>query len=472
MDLKRSFIFHRNFTTNQPIDLKAYKEYFFAEEILRSLQYLPAEIRSVCYVNHQKREDWVRSVIIDMEDYLEVSIKPINNTEVHRRSMAGELFDMYLPIGERSDISSPYVRILQNKFDSGHKTFTSFYNEYYSKHHQHNFEQAHGTYCPQCAIWCPFAITKPYAHFSSHSIDDQYSCNSRESRYRARDCLGKYTRYYIEHLRNRNREPRPLDKGNANRNPNYVGYCEKCKFFIKGMPDSFMRENSTVKYIPRTHTEIQCYSQLMEFLDKKVDSYDLSRTKIDAPDTSNLSSYFALGIMSFEHLTSIIRHAIDTQTTSSRLINGFSRIARTHKPNFRIEGYNEFDRQCHWILYSKLRAKTAWDLGFPILMSREQLDKFARWTNGELPETNRIDHMVNVQMQNLKAGKLVSNRFRLMVVFYLVKRLEIDWRYGLFYFEAALIDSHPEVNRKNWDGQVHNRFFSRYNLEAQLAQYS
>ena len=347
----RSFIFHRNLTTNQPINLKAYKRYFFSKEILKPLQYLPETLQSICNINYQKREEWVWKVIEDMEKYLGVSIEPIDNQEVHRRGIEGELFDMHLPIGERTDLSSPYVQILQNKYDTKQRTFTGFYNEYYTAHHKHNLRQACGNY------------------------------------------------------------------------------------------------DFVAKFEPRTQIEIQCHSRLLEFLTEEIFRYDVSRTKIDSTGTSRLSPYLALGVMSFEHLISIFHGSIQPS-----------------------DGHKEFDRQCHWILYSKLKAP--YSIGIPTPLTTDQQTKFTQWANGELFEANQVDWMVNNQMKKLKNGQVVSNRFRLMVTNYLVKRLEIDWRYGEFYFEAALIDSHPEVNRKNWEGQMRSRFFNNYNLDTQLLKYS
>jgi hypothetical protein len=419
----RSLIFHRSFTTNQPIDIKTYKKYYFSSEVLKPLSFLPPDIYNLCYRNYQKREEFVWRVIKDMEAYVGAPISPISRDAVEERSAAGELFDMYLPIGERTDmrVSCNKIRIVQNKYATKHRTFTGFYNEYYANHHSNNLLRARG----ECYI-------EPCGN-------NEYGLGA------VVDGLGP----------KRAARVRPSDR--------------VCQYD----PRSRYELHALRRYVPRTKFEIECYDRLMQFLHEKVYLYKAARNKIQSTGTSQLAPYFALGVMSFEYLVSIIRTVFETQSPDRHSIDvcyGPSRSGSLPPLDERsLESCNEFDRQCHWLLYSKLSAPK--DIGIPPPLSPEQQDKFVQWTDGNLPENSAVDSMVNTQMRRLKGGQVVSNRFRLMVSNYLVKRLGIDWRYGEFYFEAALIDSHPEINRKNWDGQMRSRFFNCYNLETQLAQY-
>ena len=200
------------------------------------------------------------------------------------------------------------------------------------------------------------------------------------------------------------------------------------------------------QYNPVTAAEKKYYKQLIDFLQNTMPGYEVSRTKIDPLGTSKLSPCFSLGIISFEHLIDIVQQKLEPTPS-----------------------YQEFERQCHWILYCKLRARELLDKDLPPPLTPAQESLFHQWANGDLPEHNPVDWTINKYMKLLRMGVVLSNRFRLMTSHYLVKKLGIDWRYGELYFRNALIDSHPLVNYYNWRWQcVSNRFFNGYNLQRQL----
>lgn len=203
-------------------------------------------------------------------------------------------------------------------------------------------------------------------------------------------------------------------------------------------------------YAPRTEQEKECYSALLSFLTDRAANYETNRNKI-LSSGSLLSPYISLGVIPFEHLIAIVQsHAQETSA-----------------------GYQEFLRQCNWVLYCKLKASANIDTSIPKQLSKEEEQLFLQWREGMLREQDEIDVIINSNMQKLKAGQMVSNRFRLMNCYYLVKKLGIDWRYGEYYFRYSLLDAHPLINFYNWHWQcTRNRFFNSYNLYRQAKLYS
>jgi deoxyribodipyrimidine photo-lyase len=72
--------------------------------------------------------------------------------------------------------------------------------------------------------------------------------------------------------------------------------------------------------------------------------------------------------------------------------------------------------------------------------------KFTAWANGKtgIP-------FIDANMRELNAAGFMSNRGRQNVASFLVKDLNIDWRYGAEYFESYLIDYDPASNYGNWN---------------------
>ena len=71
--------------------------------------------------------------------------------------------------------------------------------------------------------------------------------------------------------------------------------------------------------------------------------------------------------------------------------------------------------------------------------------KFKLWCKGKLG----ID-MVDAGMKELNQTGFMHNRLRLITANYLVKKLNIDWKWGEKYFATKLIDYDPFVNNGNW----------------------
>jgi deoxyribodipyrimidine photo-lyase len=70
---------------------------------------------------------------------------------------------------------------------------------------------------------------------------------------------------------------------------------------------------------------------------------------------------------------------------------------------------------------------------------------FELWKNGETGVP-----FIDANMKELKATGYMSNRGRQNAASFLVKDLDIDWRWGAAWFESQLIDYDPCSNYANW----------------------
>lgn len=71
--------------------------------------------------------------------------------------------------------------------------------------------------------------------------------------------------------------------------------------------------------------------------------------------------------------------------------------------------------------------------------------KFQAWCNGQTGFP-----LVDAGMRELNQTGYMHNRVRMVTASFLVKNLDIDWRWGEKYFAQNLIDYDPAVNNGNW----------------------
>lgn len=100
---------------------------------------------------------------------------------------------------------------------------------------------------------------------------------------------------------------------------------------------------------------------------------------------------------------------------------------------------------------------------------RQDHGVFQKWVQGETGNP-----FVDANMRELKATGFMSNRGRQNVASYLVKDLQIEWRWGARYFESQLIDYDVCSNWGNWNYVAgigndprENRYFNTYK-QAQM----
>jgi deoxyribodipyrimidine photo-lyase len=94
---------------------------------------------------------------------------------------------------------------------------------------------------------------------------------------------------------------------------------------------------------------------------------------------------------------------------------------------------------------------------------RNDLSEFQRWANG----TTGFP-IVDAGMRQLNTTGMMHNRVRMIVASFLVKDLQISWRWGERYFAQHLLDYDPCLNNGNWqwsastgcDAQPYFRIFN------------
>jgi len=85
------------------------------------------------------------------------------------------------------------------------------------------------------------------------------------------------------------------------------------------------------------------------------------------------------------------------------------------------------------------------DPRFEGLVWRNDTDQFDAWCRGRTGFP-----LIDAGMRELNASGYMHNRVRMLVASFLVKDLQIDWRWGERYFARRLIDYDPCVNNGNW----------------------
>ena len=105
----------------------------------------------------------------------------------------------------------------------------------------------------------------------------------------------------------------------------------------------------------------------------------------------------------------------------------------------------------------------AFQLRYDTIVWRNDDEEFLAWTEGRTGFP-----IVDAGMRQLKQTGCMHNRVRMIVASFLVKDLQIDWRWGERYFARYLLDYDPCVNNDNWqwaastgcDAQPYFRIFN------------
>lgn len=100
---------------------------------------------------------------------------------------------------------------------------------------------------------------------------------------------------------------------------------------------------------------------------------------------------------------------------------------------------------------------------YDAIVWRNDLDEFKAWAEGRTGFP-----IVDAGMRQLNATGCMHNRVRMIVASFLVKDLQISWRWGERYFAQRLLDYDPCLNNGNWqwaastgcDAQPYFRIFN------------
>jgi deoxyribodipyrimidine photo-lyase len=101
--------------------------------------------------------------------------------------------------------------------------------------------------------------------------------------------------------------------------------------------------------------------------------------------------------------------------------------------------------------------------------AKQDKELFEKWRLG-----NTGQKFVDANMRELFHTGFMSNRGRQNVASFLVHDMQLDWRWGAFWFESKLIDYDPASNYGNWNyiaGIGHDPRFRKFNIEKQQEMY-
>lgn len=126
----------------------------------------------------------------------------------------------------------------------------------------------------------------------------------------------------------------------------------------------------------------------------------------------------------------------------------------------RMRNNREFVKQLYWrefyanvayhfphVLAGMLPGKKSLEMypKFRNLSWRNNKQDFQRWCQGKTGVP-----IVDAGMRQLNKTGFMNNRLRMITASFLVKNLEIDWRWGERYFATKLIDYDPASNNGGW----------------------
>lgn len=186
----------------------------------------------------------------------------------------------------------------------------------------------------------------------------------------------------------------------------------------------------------RTSTELKVKHILDSY---SFENYAEDRTKIKHL-TMGLSRYLALGIVDFRSILFHTKHL------------GFE---------------HEFNRQVCFIPYLKsLYCNRSISLNS---VQDSHIRLLERIVLGDFQSTS-VDKFFASGMKQFLDGRILTNRFRLMFVYYTYIQHKIPWELGCLLF-SKLIDFHPSVNLGNWDKQAKSRFLKGYNIPKQIQTF-
>ena len=166
-------------------------------------------------------------------------------------------------------------------------------------------------------------------------------------------------------------------------------------------------------------TEKSAAKRLEEFVETSISNYKELRDIPSLSSTSNLSSSFAIGL-----ITS--KQAIN-QVFSSSDGTGTGQFAWVNEIIWR-----EFYKYITYH-YPHVSKGKSFNPKYDLISWREDEDSFIKWCEGKtgIP-------IVDAAMRQLNQTKWMHNRLRMITAMFLSKNLLIDWRKGERYFHGKL----------------------------------
>jgi len=206
--------------------------------------------------------------------------------------------------------------------------------------------------------------------------------------------------------------------------------------FLLSLPPSLQPmqagEGSSVAY---TVVESEVLVQLRSFCRERVQDYQLARDFPARPGTSGLSAYLAIGVISAQQ--AMARLQLEAGDSFWHEQSGaavwLSELI-----------WREFYKHI-LVAYPELIKHQPFQKDTAALVWGNNQQWFQRWCDGETGYP-----IVDAAMRQLNQTGWMHNRLRMIVASFLVKDLQIDWRWGEAYFMTKLIDGDFAANNGGW----------------------
>lgn len=184
-----------------------------------------------------------------------------------------------------------------------------------------------------------------------------------------------------------------------------------------------------------TVIESEVLAKLRSFCRERVQDYQLARDFPARPGTSGLSAYLAIGVISAQQAMARLQlEAGDSlwQEQSGAAVWLSELIWREFYKHILV-AYPEL------IKHQPFQQDTA------AIVWGNNPQWFQRWCDGQTGYP-----IVDAAMRQLNQTGWMHNRLRMIVASFLVKDLQIDWRWGEAYFMSKLIDGEFAANNGGW----------------------
>jgi deoxyribodipyrimidine photo-lyase len=181
--------------------------------------------------------------------------------------------------------------------------------------------------------------------------------------------------------------------------------------------------------------ELQVLERLREFCKSKVQDYQLQRDFPAIEGTSSLSAYLAIGVISAKQ--AVARLQLEAQQQLFQEGSGASVWLSELI-------WREFYKHI-LVAFPNLIKHYPFQMDTVDLAWGNNQRWFEAWCQG-----NTGYPIVDAAMRQLNQTGWMHNRLRMIVASFLVKDLQIDWRWGEQYFMSKLIDGDFAANNGGW----------------------
>ncbi|MCS6893463.1 MAG: DNA photolyase family protein [Deltaproteobacteria bacterium] len=188
-------------------------------------------------------------------------------------------------------------------------------------------------------------------------------------------------------------------------------------------------------------TESQAVKRCRDFIEKKIECYNIARDFLGSAGNSFLSLGLTWGLISARTIKNFVldflgKKHLDVNSTSNR--GSVSFISELIWREF--YKYLYFHHPwIHNLEFQESKRNIKWKNG------DSALEIFKTWIQGKTGYS-----IVDAAMREIANSAFMHNRSRMIVASVLTKNFGVDWRWGQEYFRSALIDLDEASNNGGW----------------------